>query len=88
MMALMLTMGFVAIIGLPIHGLLAYLNLRSAWIYAIAGFLVPLVFLFTARPFGDDAALGVVAQSGLAGLFGAYVALVFWKLAVSSGQQR
>jgi hypothetical protein len=85
MMALMLTMGCVAIVGVPVHALLAFLNLRRAWTYAIAGFGVPLAFVFAARPFGDDATLGLMAQAGLAGIFGACVALVFWKLAVSSG---
>jgi hypothetical protein len=85
MMALMLTMGCVAIVGIPVHALLAFLNLRRAWVYAIAGFGVPLAGVFAARPFGDDATLGLMAQAGLAGIFGACIALVFWKLAVSSG---
>jgi len=80
--ALMLTLAGVALVGLPVHAVLAALKQRGVLAYAAAGAAVPAAFLLAAQPFGSELAWGLPAQAGLAGIFGACVALVFWKVAV------
>ena len=74
----------VTVVGLPVHFLLGLVHKRRASLYALAGFVAPVLVVLVARPFGEDGPLWVLWQALLLGMFGVCVALLFWKLAVGS----
>ena len=73
---------FVVVAGLPVHFALKYFNKRKGAFYAIAGFLVAVLFVVVGHPFGDDGYPLVAFQALQLGFFGSVAALVFWRIAV------
>jgi len=78
----------VVIVGLPMHYFLSYRNLSKALHYAIAGFLLPVLFVAMIQPFRDDDGFRIIWQALLMGVFGALVALVFRAIAQPKAAQQ
>jgi len=49
--------------------------------YAFVGFVVPALLTVVIHPFGEDGARMILIQSIYLGLFGAVIAIIFWKIA-------
>ena len=69
---------FIVLWGLPTHAFLVKIKHNFLKWYAFSGFLTGPLFVFIAKPFGDDPFLHKLFQSIYCGLIGAFGATVFW----------
>ena len=77
----------VLLIGLPLHFFLLWVGRTDALYYTLVGFMAPCVITLIAHPFGEDGLSMIVLQAALMGCFGACVALIFWKIAVTDSDK-
>jgi len=78
--ALLISFVGVLVVGLPTHLILVRLDKVKSVNYAIVGFIVPALLTAVFHPFGEDGIKWIAIQSFNLGVFGALIALVFWKV--------
>jgi len=78
--ALCVSTAGVVIVGLPMHLILVRMGRVKAIYYAFFGFLVPTLVTVVIHPFGEDGFGWIIVQSISLGLFGAVIAVIFWKI--------
>ena len=72
----------VVLIGLPTHFILRSMKKQRSYFYALPGFLIPAALMLLSHSFRADGYPTIFRQSLQMGVFGAVVALVFWRIAV------